>query len=174
MDASRREVMRLALENRSQLWGFLMGLTKDPQRAEEVFQNTYLVVCEKWDQYRPGTNFAAWIRQIARYEYLASVDPRRRPFVTVEMDVLESALEAAVARGTASGRREALERCLGEMPEARARRALELRYGEGLPGEAVARRLGITPNALYTLLSRVRKALQECVERRLRLEEAGA
>jgi RNA polymerase sigma-70 factor (ECF subfamily) len=171
----RREVMRLALEHRSRLWGFLMGLTKDPRRAEDLFQNTYLVICEKWEQFQPGTNFLAWARQIARFEFLASVDPGRRPFVTAEMEVLESALEAAAREddGTSSAPREALSRCLEELPEARARRALDLRYGEGRPGPSVAGELGISLNALYTLLSRVRKALQDCVKRRLRAEGAG-
>jgi DNA-directed RNA polymerase specialized sigma24 family protein len=57
------------------------------------------------------------------------------------------------------------------MPAAKGRQALNLRYGEGLAGEQGARRLGMTTNAFYTLLSRLRKLLQECVERRLRIEE---
>jgi RNA polymerase sigma-70 factor, ECF subfamily len=174
-DRNRREVMRLALEHRARLWGFLMGMTKDPLKAEDLFQNTYLVLCEKWEQYAPGTNFLAWARQIARYEFLASVDPERRPFVTAEMDVLESAMcatEAAVE--SPSSRREALRRCLDSLPEARGRRALELRYGEGLAGGRVAQEMGISLNALYTLLSRVRRALQECVQRRLQVDEAGS
>jgi RNA polymerase sigma-70 factor (ECF subfamily) len=165
--------MRLALEHRASLWAFLMGLAKDPNRAEDLFQNTYVVLCEKWARFAPGTNILAWARQIARYEYLASVDPDRRPFVTAEMDVLEAALaEARRTRAAGPDRREALRACLDRLPEARGRRALELRYGEGLDGGAVARRLGVSLNALYTLLSRVRKALQDCVERRLRTEGA--
>lgn len=171
----RRVVMKLALEHRAQLWGFLVGLTKDPARAEDLFQNTYLILCEKWDQYRPGTNFLGWARQIARFEFLASVDPERRPFVTAEMDVLEAAMRAAESEGEpASARREALRRCLAQMPEARGRRVLELRYGEGLPGEKVAAQVGLSLNALYTLLSRVRRLLQDCIERRVRAEEARA
>ena len=54
-DEGRRAVMRLALEHRAQLWGFLVGLAKDPLRAEDLFQNTYLILCEKWDQFQPGT-----------------------------------------------------------------------------------------------------------------------
>jgi len=175
MEDARRKVMRLALEHRSRLWGFLMGLTKDPQKAEDLFQNTYLVLCEKWSQYRPGTDFLAWARQIARFEFLASVDPGRRPFITVEAEVLESALEAAPRgeEGSDAERREALARCLQDLPRSRTRRALELRYGEGRPGSSVARELGISVNALYTLLSRARKALQECIERRLRAGEAA-
>jgi len=171
----RRAVMRLALEHRAQLWGLLVGLTKDPARAEDLFQNTYLILCEKWDQFRPGTNFLAWARQIARFEFLASVDPDRRPFVTAEMEVLESALQAAESAAPApSVRRDALRRCLDQMPEARGRRVLELRYGEGLPGEKVAQQVGVSLNALYTLLSRVRKLLQDCIERRVKTEETGA
>ena len=167
--------MKLALEHRAQLWGFLVGLTKDPGRAEDLFQNTYVVLCEKWMQYQPGTNFLAWARQIARFEFLASVDPERRAFVTAEMEVLESAMRAAESGGGApSRRREALRRCLDEMPQARSRRVLELRYGEGLPGEKVAQQLGLSLTALYTLLSRVRRLLQECIERRVRAEEARA
>src|SRR5208283_5496669 len=89
-----REVMRLALEQREAIWAFLMGLTKDPARAEDLFQDTYLVLCEKASRYTPGTNFLAWARQVARYEFLASVDPKRRPEVTVEAEVLEAALDA--------------------------------------------------------------------------------
>jgi len=171
-DASgrREQVMRLALEHRAMLWGFLMGLTKNPQLAEDLFQNTYLVICEKWEQFQPGTNFPAWARQIARYEFLAAVDPGRRPFVTAEMEVLEAALVAAAPpdRPAADAdRREALRACLRELP-ARGHRALALRYGEGLDGGSVARKMGVSLNALYTLLSRVRKMLSECVERRIR------
>lgn len=173
-DKARRDLMRLALEHRAQLWGFLMGLTKDPQKAEDLFQNTYLILCEKWEQYRPGTNFMAWARQIARYEFLASVDPDRRPFLTAEMEVLELALQASETREAPSLRRDALRRCLDRLPDARGRRVLELRYGQGLSGTRVAKEVDVSLNALYTLLSRVRRALQDCVERQLRAEEAGA
>jgi RNA polymerase sigma-70 factor (ECF subfamily) len=170
----RQQVMRAALDNRAHLWGLCMGFTKDARKAEDLFQNTYLVICEKWRQYDPGTNFLAWARQIARFEFLASVDPGRRPFVVTEASVIEAALEAAGQEAPDAPCRHALRACLGEMDATHARKALELRYGEGLPGEAVARKLGITANALYTLLSRARKALQGCVERRLQLEGEGA
>jgi DNA-directed RNA polymerase specialized sigma24 family protein len=100
------------------------------------------------------------------------VDPERRPFITAEAEILEAAMHAAATEvGSPSARRDALQQCLNGMPEARGRQALNLRYGEGLAGERAARRLALTPNAFYTLLSRVRKYLLECVERRLRIDE---
>ena len=125
---------------------------------------------ESWELPMPGT----FVVDQAGTVLLASVDPDRRPFVTAEMDVLEAAMSANEAVDQSSSpRREALRRCLERMPQAKGRRVLELRYGEGLPGEKVAEQVGLSLNALYTLLSRVRRSLQECIERRLQSEEAG-
>ncbi len=168
----RQEMMRLALRHRADIWGLLMGLTKDPIRAEDLFQDTYVVICEKWRQFRPGTDFVAWARQIARFKFLASVDPARRPEVVVEAEVLESAMDAARdEREPERPQLDALRHCIGRL-QGRSRRVIDLRYGEGLPGPRTAEVLNMSLNALYTLLSRVRQGLMECVERRLRLEDA--
>lgn len=168
----RRDVLRLALEYRAEIWAFLMALAKDPNRAEDLFQNTHLIICEKWEQYRPGTNFLAWARAIARFEFLASVDPARKPYVTVEAEVIESAMEAAQERPDAlADKREALRECMNKLNE-KSRQALALRYEQGFPCAEVARQLRLSSNALYVMLSRVRQALLECVESRLR-PEAG-
>jgi len=165
-------VMRLALEHRAQIWAYLMGLAKDPHRAEDTFQNTYLVICSKWAQFQEGTNFLAWARKIARFEFLASVDPARRKYVTVEAEVLESALDAAsTPPEDTSDQREALRACM-ESLQKRGRHAIKLRYGEGMSCSSVAKKMGLSSNALYTMLSRVRKALQECVTHRLGLGKA--
>ena len=95
----QQTVMRLALEHRVQIWAYLMGLAKDPHKAEDLFQNTYLIICSKWAQFQEGTNFLAWARRIARFEFLASVDPGRKKYVTVEAEVLESALDAEIKAG---------------------------------------------------------------------------
>ncbi|HYF51758.1 MAG TPA: sigma-70 family RNA polymerase sigma factor [Planctomycetota bacterium] len=171
-DLGRREVMRLAMEHRAQIWGYLMGLSKDPLRAEDLFQNTYLVICEKWAQYEPQTNFIAWALKIARFEFLASVDPARREFVTVEAEVLETALGLDDPRPDAlAAKKEALRHCIEEL-QPKSRQVFMLRYGEGLSCGRVAESAGMTLGALYTLLSRVRQALFDCIERRVRVEEA--
>jgi RNA polymerase sigma-70 factor (ECF subfamily) len=166
-DDLKKKVMQLALEYRSRIWAFLMGLAKDPNVAEDLFQSTYLVICEKWEQFEPGTNFPAWATKIARYEYLKSVDPSRHRLVSVEMDVLEGALEAVDRpSGLTARRQQALARCLEELAP-RSRRAIDLRYGEGLSCRDVARKMKMTLNALYSCLSRVRETLKTCVDRRV-------
>src|ERR1700722_1788570 len=113
-----RDVMRLALEFREEIWAFLMGLTKNAVQTEDLFQNTYLVICEKAAQFTPGSNFLAWARQIARFEFLGSVDPRRHPLLTVEADVLEAAIDSSLeAEAPGASRREALRHCLERLQD---------------------------------------------------------
>jgi len=170
--SAQREVMRLAMEHRAQIWGYLMGLSKDPLRAEDLFQNTYLVICEKWQQFTPDTNFVAWALRIARFEFLASVDPARRDFVTVEAEVLEAALGEIDARPDAlAAKKEALRLCIDEL-QPKSQQVFMLRYGEGVSCERVAESANMSLSALYTLLSRVRQTLFDCIQRRLRVEEA--
>ncbi|MBN1675343.1 MAG: sigma-70 family RNA polymerase sigma factor [Kiritimatiellae bacterium] len=172
---TRSEVIRLAIEHRARIWGYLMGLTKDPYKAEDLLQNTYVVVYEKWDRYTLGTNFLAWVLTIARNQFLMSVDPKRHPLVATEMDVLERVLSEAAAEertDVLAARREALSVCLGKL-RSKDRRVMELRYAEGLSCMEIAKQVGASLNGLYSLLSRLRDLLRDCVERQLRVLETG-
>ena len=66
-------------------------------------------------------------------------------------------------------RADALEDCLGEVPE-QARLLLRLRYTDGLACGEVAARLGLNLDAVYKRLSRLHLTLRQCVEGKLALE----
>lgn len=171
-EEQREQIQRLALKHRAEIWAFLIGLAKDPDKAEDLFQNTYLVIFQKWNQFTPGTNFVAWARKIARFEFLASVDPSRRRLVSLEADIIESAF--VTLQETSEGlalKRESLRQCLQNL-QGKGRRTVELRYGQGLSCPIVARRLGLSLNALYILLTRVRQVLKECVDRKTSVQGA--
>jgi RNA polymerase sigma-70 factor (ECF subfamily) len=165
----RDRVLRLAVEHRAAMWAFAKGLAKNPHLAEDVLQDTFVVICEKCAQYHHGTNFLAWARTIIRYRFLAAVDPARHRLVSVESEVLEQALAATESDGDAlAERRDAWKDCLDRV-RGRARKVLELRYRDGLGIAHLAERLRLSRNALYTLLSRARRALRDCAGRRTRM-----
>lgn len=160
--------VRLALQHRERIWAYLMALSKDPNRAEDLFQETYLVILEKSAQFQAGTDFLAWALKIAKFKFLASVDPQRNRHVQMEAEVLEQTMLTPEDRsGSDAEQREALAHCLEKLGPV-AREALRLRYNEGLKTSEIAGRINTTTNALYALLSRVRQTLQACVEQRLR------
>ncbi len=160
------------LKHRHGLLAFIHGLVADPHAAEDLFQEVSLIVVQKAAEFQEGTNFPAWARSILRNKVREHL--RKRQGVQVDNSLLEELDRdfRAVEEGLdPDGRREALRRCLGKLTD-RVRRALVLRYDQGLsPGE-IGDRTGQTRQAVNSLLQRAREALRECVERGLAAGEA--
>jgi RNA polymerase sigma factor (sigma-70 family) len=109
----------------------------------------------------------AWVLGIAKHVLLRSlrrerVDARARRRLGVEPAVLpEAALERAEDLVDLDAQRPLLDAALEELsPTVRA--AVELRVGEGLPFDTVARRLGCTTNAARV---RVTRGMQQLIAR---------
>ena len=69
-------------------------------------------------------------------------------------------------------RRRALHECLGKV-EGRGRKALKLRYVDGLKPQGVAERLQMSAAAARMLLSRVRNVLRQCIQRHMNRAPTG-
>ncbi len=172
MTTTRQQVMQLVLHHRTRIWAYCMARCRSPQRAEDLFQQTCLVICEKWPQFRPGSNFLAWAMTIARYEHLASTDPKRHREYENEAAILAAAwADQPDESAQDAARRDALRYCLQRLGS-RARRAFQLRYAEEQSNARLAEQLSISQQALYALLSRARRLLRECIDRRLQHESA--
>lgn len=173
-DSSARaveEVQRLFLRHGGLLRGFILGLLADRNRAEDVFQETFLTITRKAGEFEPGTNFLAWARSIARLKVLEACRAGRSGPALLGQDAMEALFATAPEVDDEwDGRREALARCLNQLAP-RAREILELRYSdEHLAPPEIAARIRWTVNAVNVALSRARKFLQECTRRQLARE----
>lgn len=168
---SVEEVQRQFLRHGGVLRGFILALLSDRDRAEDVFQETFLTVTRKAAEFQPGTNFLAWARSIARLKVLEACRAARGGPAMLGHDAMEALIAAAPeADDEWEGRREALASCLGQLAP-RAREILELRYcDDHLAPPEIAARVRWTVNAVNVALSRARKFLQECTRRRLARE----
>ena len=171
-DGGRDAILRLFLQYRVMLSGFLYTLVEDWELVEEALQETAVFVCNRWEDFVPGTDFGAWIRTVARLRVREAVHRRRRAASPPVEGILEGLDAAAVERawadrGAFSARHtEALARCLRELPELQ-RRTVEMRYVERRSCERIAARYKRRVDAVYASLSRIRRRLKACVERRL-------
>jgi len=164
------QVQQLFLRHSGLVHGFIASLCGDLVLAEDILQEVFLVITAKADDYRPGSNFLAWVRVIARLKTLEQLRTQRRArgtFAAATIDLLEAALPDADAW---SRQREALHRCMQQLPPAQ-RRLAELAYRDGLSPAAIAERLTRTANVIHVLLSRLRATLRSCVLARLGLED---
>ena len=169
-EPNRDEFARLFARHARQLYGFIMTLSLTHHDAEEVFQNTNVVLWNKFSEFRPGSNFFAWASRIAYYEVLNLMKEKRRsPRLSVEaIDSL--AVEATALSDQSVERIEALSECLSRLTTA-DREIIQDRYFYQRPPKQIAASHSRSLDSIYRALSRIHHVLLECVERQMARQE---
>src|SRR4051794_41944074 len=62
---SRKRLMALMTRHQRQIFSYIYVLVPNRPDAEDLLQETSLVICEKFNEFREGTDFVAWACQIA-------------------------------------------------------------------------------------------------------------
>jgi RNA polymerase sigma-70 factor (ECF subfamily) len=144
----------------------VIALVWDRHAADDLVQEVAVAAYEGRDRVAPGRDFTAWAVGIARHK---AVDwlRARRPAELPDPDALACVAEAAIDQADDLARQEAaLHRCVAAL-DGRARRIVDLFYGQDRPVVEVAAALGVTVGNAKVMLHRVRAALRTCVERAL-------
>src|SRR3954453_5533910 len=68
--AKSRLFLRLFLQNERRLYAYILTLLPRRADAEDVLQETSLVMWDKFDEQAPPTDFAAWGCRIAYFKVL--------------------------------------------------------------------------------------------------------
>lgn len=152
------------------LYLHILAMVGKPLDAEEILQETNVVIWAKFQQFELGTNFLAWARQIANYEVLKFREKRHRDRRVFSSEFIEM-VAAASSENTErqEQRRLALFECMKKLstPD---RELIQLRYAPGASGKSVAEEIGRPANSVYQSLGRIRRALMDCVQRRMTTE----
>lgn len=167
-----KHLMLLMTQHQRRIFGYIYTLVPNRTDAEDILQETSLVVCEKFDQFKVGTDFAAWACQIAYWEVRRARQKFARSKVVFNQEVVDAIAEtAAELAPQMSARHEALAKCLQKL-HPRDRELLMTRYEPGSGVELAAQRSGRSLEAAYKALARQRKLLLDCVTHQLSLEGA--
>lgn len=159
------DFVELMTEFQGRLYGYVMTLTGNPDAANDILQETNIVLWKQSKQFEPGTNFKAWAFRIAHFQFMAYRQRRLREKVLYSDDLLATlAAEYKELDEQHDRRADALEQCLALIAP-RSRDAIRMRYADGLPLAALAAKLNRTSNAVSQLLFRTRCWLLECVKR---------
>lgn len=150
---------------------YVAAMVPNHHEAADLIQRTALAVVEKYERYDPERSFVGWALGIARFEVLnwrRSAGRERHVF----SDEAAAHLEAAAMELSpqVDARTQALHACMKRLGESQSR-LLTRRYRDDVGLDALAEELGIAKPAVSMKLSRIRKSLRDCVERRL---EGGA
>jgi len=159
--------LSLFTKSQGRLQAFIRTLVHDPAQADDVFQATSLVLWRSFGTFRRDAEFLPWAIGTARHQVLVHWRTRRRDrhvFSEALLESLADTTEAAIEG--AEARMAALEACIAALSD-RQRELIQLFYGENHAADAIARRWDRTVHAVYKALAVMRKALFDCVSRKL-------
>ena len=135
--------------------------------ADEVFQQTSLILWKKWEQFDQSREFLSWACGIAHNEVRNFLRRHKHNRVYLsEMLMDEVAQTRLKSQQQLEDRRRSLAECLEQLKTPQ-RDLIEECYSGKNTIKEVAQRLGMTPPALYMKLKRIRQILFECINRSL-------
>jgi len=159
--------------NFQRLYRFALArLGNDPEDAEEVAQTTLCKAISKISTYRGEAALYTWLCTFCRHEIHALIEKKQRQPRSVdlieELPEIRAALES-LSLPLGSGPEHAFRRgeisrqvqlALDHLPSHYGN-ALEWKYMEGLSVKTIAERMGLSPKAVESLLTRAREAFRE-------------
>jgi RNA polymerase sigma-70 factor (ECF subfamily) len=145
-----------------------MSLLGNVDDAEEVVQESGLVLWKKFAEYRPGTDFIRWACQIARFQSLKVRARRFRGPQVFSNDFLAMIAAASEEKSQAEleARQKAISQCMQEL-RAADQDLIARRYRKDGSTREAAEALKRSVQGTRRSLQRIREILAKCVRRKL-------
>lgn len=165
-----RQFLRLFLENERRIYGFIVSILPNLSDAEDVLQETSLILWQKFGQFELGTDFVAWACRVAQFRVLKFYEKQGRSKLQFDAAALEAVANEAIGMAPLlEDRHHALAKCL-EALNPRDRDLLHRRYADDATPQQISSQVGRSIHAVYKALSRIHDGLMLCVQQRLQKE----
>lgn len=167
-----RQFVERFLREQQKIYGYIVTLVPSRADAEEIFQETSILLWEKWDEFDESRDLMPWACGIAHNVLRNHLRKKRPQSLQLDEPYLERIAAARLTMEPEIGaRHQALSECMKKLPAAQ-RTLVEDCYGGTQSMQNLAGQLGLSPNAIYLKLRRIRAVLLECINRRI--EQGGA
>jgi RNA polymerase sigma-70 factor, ECF subfamily len=162
----------LLTAHQGQVFGYIFAAVRNLDDAEELYQQTSLVLWRKFSSYRPDSDFARWACKAAKFEILHFQRHKRRTAIRFSDQALSNLAEVQASPGEDAGRfqQETLGECVDQLSQD-DQQLVRLCYGRQYSVKQAAEELQRSVQTLYNSLSRIRHSLFECIQLRLGREQ---
>ncbi len=169
--AAQQQFLSLFLRSEREIFRYVATMVPNVTDAEDIVQQTALVLWEKFDTYDPDLPFTPWACRFALNKTRQWLERRQRWQVLLENGLAEElTLRREELRPELDGRLAHLEGCLGKLPKDQFS-LIEGYYYQRTGIEKLATDTGRTVAATYKMLQRVRLALQTCIKNAAKPDE---
>lgn len=156
------------VECQSGLYRFIATLVPNRADAEELFQEASLTAWRIRDRFDPSREMSPWLCGIARNLVSAYYRSQKTCSLTLDPDVVDYLTQQQIEDDALLRERtQALNQCLDKLPD-RQRELVRQYYNSEQTVQAFSEAHGLSPDALYKMMQRVRMALFQCINETLR------
>ena len=149
------------------LYAYILSLVPNFHDADDIAQECRSLLWQQFETYQSGTNFEGWARTIAHFLVLKHREKSGRCRLRFNVELLDTlSQEFASAAEVFESRQSVLLECLATVSD-NTRQLLQLVFAQGLSVKVAAQRLQKPIEGTYKALSRARRSLHDCVERKL-------
>ena len=153
------------------LYAYILTLLPNRTDAEDVLQDTNLILCRKASEYDPKGHFQGWAFQIARYQVMAHITKSKRSRLQFSNEIIEALAAEELDTKRVALNQKALQLCYDLLPD-HMKRIARLRFREDSQLKDIAKKVGRPLGSVSATLHRIRINLMECVHRKMPLVEA--
>ena len=169
MALSQEQVIQGLWRDRAKLLAYVdaIVLHEHHDLAEDIYQEVVILALKKAAEIESQEHLVGWARKAAKYkaiDYLRRKKLEPRHISPDVLDLLEREWEAEW-RVAPSATVTFLRECLKKLTP-RARKLIDLRYGDQLDGATISEVLGVKVQSIYMALSRIYRTLEECIRRK--------
>jgi RNA polymerase sigma-70 factor, ECF subfamily len=156
--------VKYLIAHQEDLRAFIHSLLPNSPAADDVLQNTNLVLWQKRSSFKMRTNFHAWAFKIARIQVQHQYDRAKRETRLVFSEELINHIADSVSASKPSERAlTILEGCISKLND-KQRSIIDARYSSGKSLELYGKNTNTTAGSLRISLFRIRATLRRCLE----------
>ncbi len=157
------DFLQLLTQYQLAIRGYIRGAVGNAFDADDVFQKTNIILCQKASQWNQDIPFLKWAFTVARYEVMGHFRDQSRDKLIFNDTVIELMLDDSEALAPQMEKRaKLLKHCLQEVSDEN-RSILEARYGSAQTIEQISQQVGRSIDGVKSLLKRVRKKIRICI-----------
>ncbi|MCK5001115.1 MAG: sigma-70 family RNA polymerase sigma factor [Anaerohalosphaera sp.] len=162
--------LNLMMSNQDRIRSYIAVLVPNRADADDIMQDAATIMWRKFDDFRSGSDFAAWGVRIAYYRILYYRRNKKNNAVQLSEELFDKlSYHAEKKTQQSDDHLECLRKCVEKLdvPE---RELLKSRYDSGQTPKALADKTGRSLTAIYRAFARIYDKLARCVRRTIAQE----
>ncbi|MBI9018001.1 MAG: sigma-70 family RNA polymerase sigma factor [Phycisphaerae bacterium] len=163
--------LQLTTANRNRIYGYILSVVPNKSLADDILQETITIMWQKFENFRPESDFVSWGIAIARFRVMTHRSKQKREANYLNEHAIELLNEQAYEyMQDVDDRLVILRECVKKL-EKDQRELLHQRYDQETPVKSISQKMGSSTKTIYKTLSRIQDILLRCVRRNMIQED---